>query len=112
MRTDRWKFFCGGVNPLSCFRWNSASDLSIVGIFSVHFYKQNIIISYTKLYFTGVVAFDDKTGFWLIHSVPNFPDPREYGYPETATNNGQTAICITFKTSELNEIGKFVFYNT
>lgn len=83
---------------------------AINGVSLFHLYKQNIIISYMKLYFAGVVAFDDKTGFWLIHSVPNFPDHREYEYPETATNNGQTAICVTFKTSQLNEIGKFVFY--
>ena len=60
--------------------------------------------------FIGVLVFDEKRGFWLIHSIPNFPDHKDYDYPESAQNYGQTALCITFKTSELNEISKLFSY--
>ncbi|RWS04650.1 Deoxyribonuclease-2-like protein [Dinothrombium tinctorium] len=55
----------------------------------------------------GILVMDSKAGFWLSHSIPNFP-PRfeeKYDYPDTASINGQTALCVSFKTqSEANII--------
>lgn len=59
----------------------------------------------------GVVVFDEQTGFWLIHSIPKFPPANGYVYPASGLPNGQSALCITFKTKELNEIGKQLLYN-
>uniref|UniRef100_I3LFM5 Deoxyribonuclease-2-beta n=1 Tax=Sus scrofa TaxID=9823 RepID=I3LFM5_PIG len=46
-------------------------------------------------------------GFWLIHSIPQFPPiPEEgYDYPPTGKRNGQTGICITFKYNQYEAIG-------
>ncbi|XP_054709923.1 deoxyribonuclease-2-like [Uloborus diversus] len=54
----------------------------------------------------GVVAFNDETGFWLVHSIPKFVSPSSYEYPENALDNGQSVLCVTFKTESLNEICK------
>ena len=40
----------------------------------------------------GVVAYDQKTGFWLVHSVPNYPSKPssgKYDYPATGMKFGQ-----------------------
>ena len=48
----------------------------------------------------GVVAFDGKTGLWLVHSVPNFPNSsgEGYGWPESGKKNGQVFFCLTLDT--------------
>ncbi|KAG8179969.1 hypothetical protein JTE90_016302 [Oedothorax gibbosus] len=52
----------------------------------------------------GSLAFDVTSGFWLIHSVPRFGDKDKYEYPRTALINGQSALCVTFGTSYLDDI--------
>lgn len=56
----------------------------------------------------GILAMDTNTGFWLIHSVPQFPDnvtSRKYSYPSSGKENGQVALCISFETGkELDHI--------
>lgn len=52
---------------------------------------------------------DAETGFWIIHSVPQFADAvragGKYSYPSSGKENGQTAMCISFTTkSELDHI--------
>ncbi|XP_071494255.1 plancitoxin-1-like [Diadema antillarum] len=50
----------------------------------------------------GDIAFDQKSGFWLIHSVPKFPRKSGEGYewPSNAGEHGQSMLCISMKTSE------------
>lgn len=51
----------------------------------------------------GVLALENSAGFWLIHSVPKFANPPsvgKYDYPDTGRDNGQTALCISIKTSD------------
>jgi deoxyribonuclease-2 len=63
----------------------------------------------------GVIAFDDNTGFWLVHSVPKYPPypaSRKYGYPATGEKFGQSFLCVSIgtpKTAEL--IGQQFLYN-
>ncbi len=57
----------------------------------------------------GVVAFDSNSGFWLIHSVPNFPDASAtaYDFPGTVQQPGgrkygQSFMCVEFdKTNDI-----------
>ena len=58
---------------------------------------------------SGDVCFDKTSGFWLVHSIPNFP-PRPsfgYSYPDSGTIYGQTLLCVTYKYSEFNSIGTY-----
>lgn len=60
----------------------------------------------------GVVFADEKSGFWLIHSVPHFPLlTSNYIYPRTAAEYGQSFLCITLDTSNLNAVGTQLQYN-
>lgn len=61
----------------------------------------------------GVLAMDKDTGFWLVHSVPNYaPDfSQSYKYPESGHINGQTLLCISFNTkAEGNDIAEQLTY--
>ena len=42
----------------------------------------------------GVTAFGSQTGFWMVHSVPNFPNSLLGGYewPGNGLNNGQVML--------------------
>ena len=46
---------------------------------------------------------DKTTGFWLIHSIPQFPEPPNvsYLYPKSGKENGQSALCISFNTKDV-----------
>ncbi|XP_036916864.1 deoxyribonuclease-2-beta isoform X1 [Sturnira hondurensis] len=54
----------------------------------------------------GLLLWNKVQGFWLIHSIPQFPPvPEEgYGYPPTGRRNGQTGICVTFKYNQYEAI--------
>ncbi|GAM17409.1 hypothetical protein SAMD00019534_005840 [Acytostelium subglobosum LB1] len=62
----------------------------------------------------GVIGFSDSQGFWLIHSVPQFPtDPHKggYGYPESGHVNGQSFLCVTYGSSEFDAIVQTLYVN-
>uniref|UniRef100_A0AC35U7T2 Deoxyribonuclease II n=1 Tax=Rhabditophanes sp. KR3021 TaxID=114890 RepID=A0AC35U7T2_9BILA len=59
----------------------------------------------------GVVFFDGKSGVWLVHSVPKFPMPDSYSYPDSGTNYGQSFLCMTFDGSQLAAIGTQLLFN-
>ncbi|XP_005865752.1 PREDICTED: deoxyribonuclease-2-beta isoform X1 [Myotis brandtii] len=54
----------------------------------------------------GLLLWNRVQGFWLIHSIPQFPPiPEEgYDYPPTGRRNGQTGICVTFKYNQYEAI--------
>lgn len=54
----------------------------------------------------GLMNFNDKQGFWLVHSAPNFNDPTSgsYIYPMTSMKFGQSFLCATFLSDQLTEI--------
>ena len=62
----------------------------------------NIIIA-------GTIAFDNGSGFWLVHSVPKFPDfaKNRYVWPHNALYFGQSMLCISMKTDEFVKVGKY-----
>jgi deoxyribonuclease-2 len=48
----------------------------------------------------GVVGLDANSGFWLVHSVPRFPNETtttpDYFYPEWETDYGQSFLCMSY----------------
>lgn len=55
----------------------------------------------------GLFIFDEKTGVWLIHSVPKFPENLHRGvyvFPQSGRQFGQIMLCVTFPSSQLETI--------
>lgn len=49
----------------------------------------------------GVFASYGKSGFWLLHSIPQFPvQDSVYEYPKRSLNNGQAFLCITLNLED------------
>jgi len=61
----------------------------------------------------GDVAFDDNTGFWLIHSVPRWPEapPASYDYPDKEKSYGQSFLCGTFVLNYFDQIAEQFLLN-
>eukprot|EP00112_Aurelia_sp_Birch-Aquarium-sp1_P020029 Seg507.5 transcript_id=Seg507.5/GoldUCD/mRNA.D3Y31 product=Plancitoxin-1 protein_id=Seg507.5/GoldUCD/D3Y31 len=61
----------------------------------------------------GDVAFNENGGFWLVHSVPKYPNSTHdgYDYPHSGTYYGQMFFCVNFNTSEFDKIGMQLRYN-
>lgn len=62
----------------------------------------------------GVVVANEFGGFWLVHSVPNFPpevSDGEYNYPSTANLYGQSFLCISLNTDQMKKVGKQLQFN-
>ncbi|KHJ88595.1 deoxyribonuclease II, partial [Oesophagostomum dentatum] len=56
----------------------------------------------------GVALFDENTGFWLLHSVPNYPLLNKYGYPVNGTKYAQSFLCLSLDADVLPEIGQYM----
>ena len=57
--------------------------------------------SSTGAHAKGIIAFYGKSGFWLLHSIPLFPDSNEsFEYPKRSLNNGQAFFCITLSIDD------------
>lgn len=54
----------------------------------------------------GVSLFDLTTGFWIIHSVPNFPPLKSFSYPPTAEKYGQSFFCASMEVQHLAELAE------
>ena len=60
----------------------------------------------------GVLASNDQTGFWLIHSVPKFPDLTAASFTWTASHEfGQSFLCLSVKASDVENIAKNLQYS-
>lgn len=55
---------------------------------------------------------DEHSGFWLIHSVPRYPDYSiTYTYPLSGRHYGQSFLCISVDSTQIDKIGKQLIYN-
>ncbi|XP_023211867.1 plancitoxin-1-like isoform X1 [Centruroides sculpturatus] len=58
----------------------------------------------------GVLAFDNDSGYWMIHSIPKFPQEGYYNFPRGSTEHGQIFICVNFNIIAINQIGEQLRY--
>ena len=72
--------------------------------------------SFTLGHTKGVVALNEKYGFWMIHSVPKYPpnlDSEKYDYPHTGQMYGQSFLCISLLTpTSAEQIGQQMIFNS
>ncbi|KZC13284.1 PREDICTED: plancitoxin-1 [Dufourea novaeangliae] len=77
----------------------------------------------------GVVMVNSGQGFWLIHSVPNYPPvpnggeltrhskngntsiEGRYSYPESGTIFGQSFLCVSLGGDQFDTVGEQLMYN-
>ncbi|KAJ8018597.1 Plancitoxin-1 [Holothuria leucospilota] len=75
------------------------------------FYSVNILTIQSQST-SGVVAYDDNNGFWMIHSVPKFPRKfGPYAWADNANRNGQSILCVSFKSDQMDNIAHQLLYN-
>ena len=69
--------------------------------------KKNRIELIENNYNQGIASFDDNTGFWLVHSVPRWPNSAEtpFYFPDNETKYAQSFICVTYDYLTFNDIG-------
>ena len=69
--------------------------------------------SVTRGHTKGVVVGDRDSSIWLVHSVPHYPPyPNEsYSYPHTGLHYGQTALCLSLGSDQLEVVGRQLGYN-
>ncbi|CAH1958023.1 unnamed protein product [Acanthoscelides obtectus] len=55
----------------------------------------------------GVILAESQGGFWLVHSVPHFPDigDKTYNFPRTGAVYGQSFLCISTDLRNLDTVG-------
>ncbi|XP_022649492.1 deoxyribonuclease-2-alpha-like isoform X2 [Varroa jacobsoni] len=89
------------------FRQNSSDNAELVYIVYNDQPPPGMSNSTSNGHTKGVVIFGARTGLWIVHSVPRFPDKLftgKYSFPNSARENGQTIICTTFNIDKLNTI--------
>jgi deoxyribonuclease-2 len=59
----------------------------------------------------GVVSFDTGGGYWLVHSVPRYPDRRDPTFPHHERIYGQTFLCISLSVEELEKVAGQLIIN-
>jgi len=61
----------------------------------------------------GAAAWDSNQGFWLVHSIPQFPPPATstYAMSNNAYVYGQSFICLTLGASTMDSVGAALMIN-
>ena len=62
--------------------------------------------SSSKAHSKGSVGFNKKTGFWLIHSVPRYPNFAKDGYAYPRCSIQTNVFCVSFDVSKFDSVGK------
>ncbi|VDM99348.1 unnamed protein product, partial [Thelazia callipaeda] len=52
----------------------------------------------------GVALFGGQSGFWLVHSVPQFPSISKYYYVKNGEVYGQSFLCVSMNTKSVRVI--------
>ena len=58
----------------------------------------------------GVLATSSEYGFWLVHSVPKFPElsGSDYKWGSASADYGQTFLCISMSLADIDGVAKQV----
>ncbi|XP_031621229.1 deoxyribonuclease-2-alpha-like [Contarinia nasturtii] len=68
-----------------------------------------------KGHLKGVVVADKRSGFWLVHSVPLYPNitsnANDYHYPTTGMIYGQSFLCLSLSADQIDIVGKQLIFN-
>jgi deoxyribonuclease-2 len=61
----------------------------------------------------GVLGFNENAGFYLRHSVPRYPNyvRNGYQYPPDEREYGQSFLCVSYGTGDLNTLAKQFLIN-
>ncbi|XP_022176053.1 cell-death-related nuclease 7-like isoform X2 [Myzus persicae] len=64
----------------------------------------------------GMVVANNRSGLWLVHSVPKFPqlpyqNNNSYTYPKTGVLYGQSFLCMSMTPEELDKVGDQIINN-
>ncbi|KAA0198931.1 hypothetical protein FBUS_11690 [Fasciolopsis buskii] len=63
--------------------------------------------AYTWGHLKGAVAFDNSSGFWIIHSIPKLSDALDhYHYPLNGKVYGQHMLCVTLSSVYMLPVGE------
>lgn len=66
--------------------------------------------TFTEGHSKGMVVANSDAGFWLVHSVPKFPQlpyqNNSYTYPENGLIFGQSFLCMSMTAEELDKVGE------
>jgi len=75
--------------------------------------KPNGDTSSSRGHTKGVVGLTQAGGFWLVHSVPGFPEYVANGYPgyDAAPDYGQSFLCLSLGFDQFNSVGTQFTYN-
>jgi len=68
----------------------------------------------SRAHMKGMINFNSRGGFWLIHSVPRYPakvNDGYFGYPQYAMTYGQSFLCISLSLTEVNKVGLLLQYD-
>ena len=101
---EKWQFSSQGIDSSSSMTGLTLDPLyKYPNQYSYMFYNDqppNKPVSMIYGHSKGVLAFEDstKTGFWLVHSVPRFPQiiAQGYGYPDSGKNFLFSSVCTRF----------------
>ncbi|KAL6728023.1 hypothetical protein Aduo_009836 [Ancylostoma duodenale] len=55
-----------------------------------------------------VAVFNKEVGFWMIHSVPNFPPSTKYGFPDSGSVYAQSFLCLSLSVNSLEDVGQYM----
>ncbi|CAH1113580.1 unnamed protein product [Psylliodes chrysocephalus] len=115
-KDDSWKFSAISINNSKSIIGNTLSDLykdkSSLSYILYNDEPPNGQTSSIKGHTKGVVAADNNGGFWMIHSVPKFPEiSNSYSFPQSGSVYGQTFLCISMDLENLDKVGLQLQYN-
>ncbi|RZB39136.1 plancitoxin-1 [Asbolus verrucosus] len=112
----KWEFSNYSINDTNSILGNTLvpfyKNLSDTGYVLYNDQPPTELPKSSKGHTKGVVLTDLNGGFWLIHSVPHFPQlGANYTFSSSGVIKGQSFFCISLDLKNLNKVGIQLQYN-